>query len=164
MVKTACTQCTAVTKDNLRCKLQTCKWSPKCFVHRDVEIGTSRIPNSGDGVFAKRDLKNNEIIAQYTVGTIPLTKSQLDAKYPGDTLATHTWMKNGNLYYDAVNTTSVAGMFNSCRTKDKKEQPTFCKGNNAKLTQSGSIKTLKSIEQGQEIFISYGKTYWGNSF
>jgi hypothetical protein len=163
MVKrTPCKQCIAKTKNGTgpQCKLNSCKYSPYCWHHTSLGIAASTLgPDSGDGVFAKKDIPANTKIADYKVGNIPLTNAQLNALYPGDTLATHAWRKNQNLTYDAAKTNSVAGKFNNCRPRDKRAGR--CPGNNAGINQEGNLVTKKRIQRGEEIFVSgYGPDYW----
>ena len=117
-------------------------------------------------MFAKRDLPRNEFIADYNVGNIPYTNEQLEALYPGDTLATHAWRKSQNLTYDAVRTNSISGKFNSCRPADKRAGK--CRGNNARITSNGRVRTGtgkngqggRLVREGDEIFVAYGPEYW----
>lgn len=160
--RTACQQCIAMTKNGTgpRCKLKSCKWSPYCWHHTSIGIAASTLGvGAGDGVFAKKDIPAKEKIANYTVGTIPLTNAELNALYPGDTLASYAWRKNQNLTYDAAKTNSVAGKFNNCRPRDK--QAGKCRGNNAVINKAGNVVTNKRIKQGEEIFVSgYSSNYW----
>jgi len=155
---TKCQQCTAIASSTgSRCKLQTCKFSPFCHFHTYVKVAKSSIPNAGDGAFAKKAIPNNTKIADYTVGTLPLSRQGLDLKY-FDRRITHVWQKNNNLYYDATvpPANSIAGKFNTCRPQDKRAGK--CPGNNAKINANGNIKTSKKIAQGSEIFVSgYGR-------
>ena len=76
--RTSCVQCMGKTKEGNRCKLMSCKWSPMCHHHRDTFIDDSDLPNAGKGVFAKRDIKKDTKIADYTVGTEKMTHNQLN--------------------------------------------------------------------------------------
>ena len=156
---TPCSKCAAKTKRGSPCKLKTCKWSPYCHLHSPVDLRQSTIPNAGTGVYASRDIKKDTKVADYTVGTKPMAKAQLNAAYPGDTTATHVWGKNQNLFYDALPTVSnsIAGMFNTCRAVNKRRGE--CKGNNTKVTHTGAIKTTKNVRKDEELFYGYGRDY-----
>lgn len=52
-----CAQCQALTKTGTQCKKTTCKYLPTCYQHTKsiyhLEVKPSRIPNAGNGLFAK---------------------------------------------------------------------------------------------------------------
>ena len=104
-MKTPCDQCTATKKNGDRCKRKTCKWSPFCHQHKLVDVKQSTIPNAGDGVFAKNDIKPKTVLANYKVGTTKLTKN--DVVHQQD--KSYIWMFSNNEYYDGKKTKSVAG-------------------------------------------------------
>ena len=155
--RTACSMCNAKTKKGQPCKNVTCKWSPKCHAHRDVEIKKSTIPNSGNGVFATRDLKKNQIVGNYTVGTRKMSAEQLNKKFPENKQRTHIWSKSKTEFYDAKSTKSVAGIFNNCRPQDSRV--IRCK-NQAKITNFGNVRLTENVKKGKEIFTTYGREYW----
>jgi ribosomal protein L33 len=143
--KMVCPQCKGKTKNNQPCKLKTCKFAPKCHHHTSVEIKQSGI--SGRGLFAKKDIKNNEMLADYNMGSqiseAEFNRRRLTGK------ATHIALIKGK-YLDASNPKkTVAGMVN--RGQGGK--------NNVKLTNTGKIKANKNIKQGKELFMGYGRGY-----
>lgn len=104
---------------------------------------------AGNGLFAKTDISKGTKIADYTVGTTPLSKSQLDAKYT-KRKPTHVWQKS-NTYYDASNLKrSVAGAVN----RASKGYP-----QNVRLKASGGAFTTKKVAAGKELFINYGRSF-----
>jgi len=156
--RTDCEQCVATTKAGHRCKNNTCKWSPTCYVHRDVNIKDSTIENGGLGVFARKDLKKDTVVGKYKVGTTKMTLEQLNNKYPRNQDRTHVWSNKNRDFYDAMPTKSIAGRFNTCRAQDKRR--INC-NNNAKILSSGNIKLTKNVRDNHEIFVSgYGNNYW----
>ena len=145
-----CPQCNAITKGGgHRCKLVTCKFAPKCYHHTAVQVGQSNIPGAGRGLFARRTIKQGETIANYTLGTQPLTQQMFDMRYP-DGRATHVAQIHGT-YYDASNSAkSIAGMANRATSGSR---------NNAKINQNGGVVTTRQVRKGQEIYLSYGRSY-----
>ena len=153
MKRTPCARCVAIKKNGQRCKNMTCKWSPMCWAHRQVEVQESTIPNSGQGGFARVDLKKGAMVGRYTVGTMKLDANQL----PPMNDRTHIWQKNANTFFDAEKTNSISGKFNACTSKDAKS--IGC-SNNAKINSVGNVKLTKNVKKGQEIFVPYGRDYW----
>jgi len=151
--RTPCERCIAIKKNGQRCKNMTCKWSPMCWAHRQVNVQESTIDNAGEGGFARIDLKKGTIVGRYTVGTIKLHADQL----PPMNDRSHIWQKNVNTFFDAERTNSVAGKYNSCTSQDAKL--IGCK-NNAKYTSVGNVKLTKNVKKGAEIFVPYGRDYW----
>lgn len=147
-----CVQCNGTTKrpNNPRCRLMTCKFAPKCYHHTQIRVGQSNIPNGGRGVFAKERIRKNTIISNMTLGTERMDEATFNQRY-SNRRATHV-VKIGRSYYDATNANkSISGMFNHRDT-------THCP-KNAKLQNSGTVKTIKAIPAGREICISYGPAY-----
>ena len=155
MKRTPCERCIAIKKNGERCKNMTCKWSPMCWAHRQVNVQESTIPNSGQGGFARVDMKKGTMIGRYTVGTIKLDADQL----PPMNDRTHIWQKNFNTFFDSKNTNSINGKYNSCPPRDVKA---YGCSNNAKINSVGNVKLTKNVKKGQEIFVPYGKDYWVN--
>ena len=153
MKRTSCERCIAIKKNGERCKNMTCKWSPMCWAHRQINVQESTIPDAGKGGFAKVDLKKGTMVGRYTVGTIKLDADQL----PPMIDRTHIWQKNANTFFDAEKTNSISGKFNSCSSKNTKQ--TGCK-NNAKINKVGNVILTKNVKKNAEIFVPYGKDYW----
>ena len=144
-----CPQCNAIARAGHRCKLKTCKYAPKCYHHTPVQVQQSNIPGAGRGLFAKRDLKPNEKIADYTLGTQQMTQQMFNLKYP-DGRATHVAQIHGT-YYDATDgSKSIAGMANRGVSGSR---------NNARINKNGGVVMTKPVRKGQEIYLSYGRSY-----
>ena len=154
MKRTKCIRCNGITKKGERCKRMTCIWSPMCHWHTNIEVKQSKIPKSGRGGFAKKDLKKDTIVGNYTIGTHKLSLEQLKKLYPNSKDRTHIWQQNDDVYYDARNTRSVAGMFNNCTSMDYRK--IGCR-NAAKITAKfGNIKLTRNVKKGDEIYKTYG--------
>ena len=143
-----CPQCKAKTKDNQPCKRHTCKFAPKCYQHTSVAVAPSQMPNAGRGLFAKKPIRKGEIVADYTFAP-KISRAAYDAKRLAGT-ATHIAMIKGD-YYDASDvSTTVAGMANRAPSGGR---------NNLRLTKTGKLQAQRSIAQGRELLLAYGRAY-----
>ena len=147
-----CPQCKGITAKGQQCRLKTCKFAPKCHMHTPVTIAKSTIPNLGNWMIAKKDIKKGEILADYTIGTKKMTPSEFRAAYPNGR-ATHVWApKNESVYYDAKNAAkSVAGAANTARQTGKR--------NNAVINNNGKMVAKMPIKKGSEVFVPYGSGF-----
>ena len=141
-----CPQCGANTKVGARCKRKTCRWAPKCFSHTSVSIGSSGV--SGRGLFARKPIRKNEIVADYTFGE-PITPATYHSKRQAGT-ATHVAFINKQHYDASDSSTTVAGMANRA-PKGKR--------NNLQLTKTGKLKASRAVPEGRELFLSYGPAF-----
>jgi hypothetical protein len=140
----ACPQCDAITRAGHRCKRRTCKFAPKCRQHSPVEVRPS--PIAGRGLFAKRKLRKNERVADYTMG-VPLTRAQFLEAYPGGR-ATHVWRHPNGMHYDLTDVRlSVAGMVNRAKRP------------NARITGGGKLQTRRAVPADAELTVAYGPAY-----
>ena len=153
-----CPVCNGTTQLGRPCRLKTCRYAPKCWIHTKVETKTSTIEGAGQGVFAKEDIPRNEKIADYKVGTKQLTKDEVEAKYGEDVTARFVWKKSRNVFYDghpAVANT-IASKFNTARVGVGRRRKRI----NARILASGSIRALpRRIPRGNEIFVPYGRAF-----
>ena len=114
-----CPQCQAQTKQGNRCRLKACKFSPFCHHHTPLQVKPSDIEGAGEGLFAKRDIPANTIVARYTMGEA-LNQQQFRNRYPNGR-ATHVWQHPDGTYYDAINVKkTVAGKANRARNPNSK--------------------------------------------
>jgi len=162
MSVTSCVRCTGKTSKGKRCKRTTCKYPGKCFQHNKepLRISTSKIPGSGQGLFAKKEFKKGEIITRYRGKAINKAESdRTDSGYAVEI--------NRNLFVDGKDTQSGFGRWsNDCRARSKALK--VCPGNNAKLAVSTrhktvNVKATKKIKKGGEIYVAYGSHYWSES-
>jgi len=157
-----CVQCEAKTKSGRRCKRRTCTTPAMCYQHTDIKDGLrvkkSTIPKAGKGLFATKRFRRGAKIANYT-GVIKNRQAYEKDPTHGFGLAL-----NRREVIDARSTQAgIARYANDCRRSNKRARN--CKGNNARLStntraKTGSIKALKTIKPGSEIFVNYGRDYW----
>ena len=113
--------------------------------HTKVRVAPSAI--AGRGLFAKESLRRGEIVADYTIGTDPLTTDEFFSRYPTGR-ATHVWRHPNGTHYDGRNLKkSVAGAANRANKGSK---------NNARITGGGKLKMQRAVRAGTEILTSYG--------
>ena len=121
-------------------------------MHTPVIIAKSTIPNIGNGMIAKKDIKKGEVLADYTVGTKRMNPAQFRAAYPNGR-ATHVWApRNQSVYYDAKDAVkSAAGTANTARQTGKR--------NNAAINNNGKLVAKVPIKKGNEVFVAYGSGF-----
>jgi hypothetical protein len=108
-----------------------------------VEIRIS--PIGGLGVFAKKFIKENTVLADYTSAPIITTAVSEHQKW-------HQWQdRKGNIFDGSSLDYTIAGFFNA--TKKIKQ---------ADLTAAGLVKSHKKIKAGTEILVKYGGKFWSN--
>ena len=155
------------------------EYDPKIFSvpdsdYLDLEVKLSNIPNSGNGLFAKKTFEKGEIISEYK-GPIIGTKSNEDSMYDNETK-----MVEINENYTILGR-CIAAYANDCvdyregvskKDYDKwvinREFPKIKGCNyNAKFKMKENKAFLVAKEQitpGEEIFLSYGFAYWNFFF
>lgn len=126
-------------------------------MEKDLVIKKSTIPNSGKGLFTKRDIKKGERIVEYLGETI--SWKECDERAERDEYgyvfyisrkkcidAFHTPEAIARYANDAAGLTKIAGKKNNCiyEIYDKR----------------GWITASKNIKAGEELFVSYGAEYW----
>ena len=155
-----CVRCSANTTSGARCKRTTCKYAKFCFQHTKSKLGVvvkaSGIPNSGQGLYAVKDIPNKSKIVSYGGKIVSAAHYNRHPSGYGIDIG------KGRIL-DGKSTQSGLGRYaNACTVADKRHKR--CKGNNARLSinnaGTASVKSTKSIKKGQEIFVSYGKQYW----
>lgn len=118
-----------------------------------VEIKNSNIPNSGQGLFAKKRIKKGDFICWY-FGVLIENSVVENGYYDSDYLIKNPFT---NLIIDAEDPLSCFGRYINDGLGNSQ--------NNSKFdfyedTTSGVIISTKNIKKGDEIYISYGMDYW----
>jgi hypothetical protein len=115
-----------------------------CRQHSPLEVRPS--PIAGRGLFARRAIKKDERVADYTMG-VPMNETEFYAAYP-DGRATHVWRHSNGTYYDLTDPAlSVAGMAN------RAPRP------NARITGGGKLQTRRAVAADTELTVAYGPAY-----
>jgi SET domain-containing protein len=157
-------QCGATRQNGEQCKRNTTKYADMCWqhtrMHLNVEIKKSKIPRTGQGLFATDNIPKGTDIVDY--GGVIHTEDEW-AKLPDDERTAYALKLHGPRVIDARDTQSGLGRWaNDCRTANINAN--HCKGNNARFvrrTHSAKVRSTKRIRRGQEIYVGYGgRKYW----
>ena len=134
-----CARCSVTTSRGSQCKRTTCKYGGMCYQHTrktyGVLVKTSKIPNSGSGLFATRDFKRGDLIVPYTGKLLSMEEyEQKEGFYALSLTKDHV--------VDAESTQSSVGRYaNECRSSNKRKGD--CTGINARFGISQRNKTTK---------------------
>lgn len=157
-----CDRCHADKKSGGRCTRRTCAYGTYCWQHSrsllNLRIKKSGIPGAGNGLFTTIDRRKGDTVAEYTGKVVPASKF-LDDKYK----SAYGYQVDKNTVIDAKSTQSALGRYaNDCRSRAR-----GCKTNNAKFAKhkrrgkwSVRLKAKRNIKKGEEVFVSYGRSYW----
>jgi len=157
-------RCQATTSNRSRCTRKTCKYGFQCWQHSIKNLGLSvkksTVPGAGLGLFAEKAFPRKKKIIEYKGEKINTT--ELNRRYPGDTVGTYVVSANANHHIDARKspTSSIARYANDARGT--------AKTNNAQLETHDRNKVYlvtkaKAIKKDQEVLTSYGGEYWGDA-
>ena len=123
--------------------------------NKDLFVRRSSLPNSGKGLFTRKDIPEGTLIVEYK-GKVSNWKN-----------ANHKDGKNPYIYYRSRNFVIDAAPFKNhpARYANDARGLTKKRGlrNNAEYAEIGDkvfIKANKDIPAGSEILVSYGKEYW----
>ena len=155
-------QCVVIKPDNSRCKNKICIGSPYCYVHllyeKHLRIKKSTLPRVGKGLFAMNPklpsdaviFKKDENIIQYTGEIID---DEEKARRYEDKTGPYLLLQKQDTYIDSA---KVRGVASNANTYPSHNNAYFALDNrNNKVY----IKANKNIKNGEEIFVSYGRSY-----
>lgn len=125
------------------------------LLEKQLVVKKSTIPDSGKGLFTKKEIKKGERIVEYK-GKITAWKD-----------VNHDDGRNGYIYYITRNHVIDARRYlkSLARYANDASGTQRVKGivNNAEYINDGKrayIEATKNIPAGAEIFVKYGKEYW----
>jgi len=117
-----------------------------------IEIRPSNIPNSGNGVFAKQDIKSGNMLGYYrgeALNADQFSRRFKDKEYAAYVLA----VKNGKINVDAEKKGyNWVSRVNTPRGTTMKT--------NIQWNDNGRVFAKRNIKAGEELFVSYGSAYW----
>lgn len=148
-------RCTAEKKNGGQCAARTRK-GQYCWTHtRAIEglrIRASSIPGAGLGLWATKRFEAGDPITPYSGDLVPLHHDEVGGPY--------YLQLNRHRAIDAARTNTASGRYaNDARGSNPRQGP------NAALVLDtrrgvGRVKATAAINPGQEIFVSYGPSYW----
>ena len=146
-------RCTATTKKDVHCGKRTC-FGKFCAMHlkhlASLRVTKSTAPDAGKGLFALRDFKLDEKICRYTGDFY----RDDDAWGRSD----YVLQINRALWIDASRTNSAVGRFsNDPKGTGKRVNARFSIN---PVTKEVTLKALRPISKGDELFTAYGSGYW----
>lgn len=139
-----------------------------------MTVRQSDLPgNSGRGLFARRNIKKGTIICDYK-GKVVDSSAIFSGDYDSDYVIEVMDM-DGNLFYiDAKESGNTLGKFmNDCLDEERVNAKIVCRLNTLRdddtnltttTTTSATISlpviAQDDIEEGDEIYVAYGRVYW----
>ena len=145
-------RCTATTVSGQHCKQRTTK-GQYCWNHlrreEALRIKQSRIPTAGMGLFAERDFRVNDKIADYTGDRIVRDNQQTGPYF---------LQLTGSEAIDAARTNCGPGRWvNDPRGSEFGSNAKFCPNHR---NRTACLRASRPIKKGDEIFVPYGAAYW----
>lgn len=162
----ACDRCTASTAARRRCRLNTCKYGPKCWIHTKkddgLQVKPSTIPNAGDGLFATRLIPKDTTFG-YTGKRAK--ESSVSSQGRG---AGRGWGRQYLPYSIRVGRGRNKIVIDACQTNDHvaryvNDPRGTNKQPNASLVEwrrKAYLQIDRDIQPGEEILANYGAEYW----
>jgi hypothetical protein len=114
-----------------------------------IQIAPSRIPNGGNGAFAKQSIPSGTIIGTYRGKNI--SEEEYSKKGFGP-YALRLQTPDGSILIDGEKEGNWVTRINDPRGTSHSVNVVF--------EPDGRVKTTQQIEQGEELFVSYGEAYW----
>jgi len=155
-------RCHGETKNGTRCSRKCVIGTPYCWSHLlsnyNLRILPSTIPNAGKGLFImnKQEPEGKVIIKKGTIvcpyGGELIDKQTLDERYGKKTSPYGIYVSTNN-YRDAGCARGVGSVINH----DSRKQNVIFTANHK--SKSINIKVSRDLVNGEELFVSYGRSY-----
>jgi hypothetical protein len=160
--KIQCEQCCITKPDGGQCKRKTCIGSPYCYIHlllvRHLRIKQSTLPNGGKGLFA--------MDPKATANAVVFKKGDTIIDYDGELINDNTKTARYGKYTAPyaveckkdcnVDCACERGVGANANTNPNHNNATFSVDRGRKTVK---IKASKNIRNGEEIFLSYGRSF-----
>ena len=155
-------RCDGENKNGSHCSRKCVIGTPYCWTHLlskyELRILPSTIPNAGKGLFVlnKKEpvgavvIRNGETVCPY--GGELINKDTLEERY-GEKTAPYTVEMSRDRYRDAGCARGVGSLINH---SNQRANVAFSIDQRAKTV---SIKAKRNLKNGEELFVSYGRTY-----
>lgn len=168
--KADCSRCKATTRSGAQCTNTTCK-SDLCWIHLKSQdhLRVKKSGIHGYGLFAAKPKKKSPDVVFKKQAKVTRYKGEVidpeekerraaqDKDYYMAELG-HGWVVDG------MKTNSGSGRFaNDCKGTKKKCNTKFTrKKNKDPHKEEVNLKAKKNIKDGEEVLVSYGKSYWSH--
>jgi len=113
-----------------------------------LSVGTSQVARAGRGLFARRLIPKDGVVAPYTGEVIDSEK--LTARYGGYTAPYALSFKSATRFVDAAGTRGVAAMANDAAGSNFQNNAVFVERDNGL-----EVVAQRDIRAGEEVFIDY---------
>jgi hypothetical protein len=138
---------------------QLTRFGAYCWTHlareEHLRVKGSSIPGAGKGVFATTHIRPGEVIGLYTGDLIRDDFSRRDDPSKG---GTYYLQLNSRLCIDGARTDAhVSRFINDPRGSGQRPNCTFAHDGRSSTVR---VRATRHIQPGQELLISYGRTYW----
>ena len=124
----------------------------RCWPELGVEVRTSTIPNSGDGLFASIDFQAGATLGQYRGRVLSLLQAHQ--------LEDRDYLMGGfglNAHVDARFALNAPGRYVNDNNDESQLNARFEKDRDLRVA---TLIATRAIRRGEEIFASYGESYW----
>jgi hypothetical protein len=146
-------RCTANKASGTQCGAKTAK-GRYCHNHMRMQEGlrvtTSTIAKAGLGLFAAKDFKKGEHVADYTGDQLMLRADEYGGQY--------VLQMNKRKGIDAARTNTGYGRWANDPKGSSKQANTEFVVNTQYRT--GRLRTTRAVKKGDELFVAYGPDYW----
>ena len=119
---------------------------------RRLRVAPSTVPDAGEGLFATERIARGEIIGFYRGEVLTLREAMA--------LQDRDYLMGGfgvNAHVDAQRAFAMPGRYVNDVFDAGRRNARFEK---SRATRSAKVVALRTIEEGEEIFASYGRSYW----
>jgi len=148
-------RCTASTKSGPQCRQRTAM-GQYCWNHLrstyGLHVKLSSTPDAGKGLHATRDLPVGTRV-EYTGDRVPLLDGDVGGEY-------FLQMTNRSAI-DAARTNAGYGRWaNDPRGSGRRANAKLSVSTTGDGVRCGCLRTIRPIKKGDEIYVSYGRSYW----
>ena len=128
----------------------------------NITVRPSTILNAGNGLFSLREFKKGEVITEYSGEVISHAEASLDKgpEYRSHFRSLESMSTVLAGLKEPVMGQGAASFPNDIRAKSRYNSEFYTRWDESKGRNRVYIKATKPIHPGEEIFVSYGATYW----
>jgi hypothetical protein len=128
----------------------------------NITVRPSTIPNAGNGLFSLREFKKGEVITEYSGEVISHAEASLDKgpEYRSHFRSLESMSTVLAGLKEPVMGQGAASFPNDIRARSRYNSEFYTRWDESNGRNRVYIKAIKPIQPGEEIFVSYGATYW----